>query len=512
MKVYYDESPAGAGKTERAIKGITRSKCKAVFVTERKESFWELHNRIATISAAMGTRPCVRHIHGDMDNLGGSVSKAVEELPHSYVSVDHVIVIITHSAFLGSDFSAFAGWRIVIDEVPAFLDFQEKTTHLDAAYFCRHYTLQHISGDWHAVAATDKGLALSAADVRADDSHRHLSVFHKRVLEASRPDANRYVLCNLPKWSAMEERNVQWCWASTFSLRELSAFERVELLGNRFRSDIGSLLTQFFDGEDVDWEELPPLTNSRSFAQRRVHISYFSDRPSAKSLFGKDFGQAALTGIGAYLVNVLPKGNSIWSANDTGVFGEPTPRQMLGLPSADYVSPKQAGTNRFTDLSHAAIIYAAKPSPNLCSLLKALGIDPDNWTRSIEHETILQFVTRTSVRDPGNATSVHLYVFDREQAEYLKEYFYGLPHVSAYVTRVPLTLAIPDKSKGGRPPKVRTPQEHDVWKAEKRKKDAERKRKERADGPVAKAKANEVYDYAAMLSRSASILSYAPSR
>jgi hypothetical protein len=476
VKVYYDESAAGAGKTERAIEGIARSSCKTLFVTERKESFGELHHRITTISSKLGTRPTVRHIHGDMDNVGRSVSKAVEELPFSFASLDHVIVIITHAAFLSSDFSGFAGWRIVIDEVPAFLDFQEKTTHLDAAYFNRHYTLQHLNRDWHAVATTAAGHALSVADVRADDSHGHLSVFHTRVLEASQPDANRFVLCNLPDWGAMEERKVKWCWASTFSLRELSPFDRVELLGNRFRSDIGSMLAQFFDSEDVEWEELPPLTNTRPFALRHVHIRYFSERPAAKSLFGGEFGRAALPEIGKYLSDVLPAGNSIWSANDTGVFGQPTPRQMLGLPTNDYLSPKQAGTNRFSGLSHAAIIYAAKPCPNLRGLLKALDIDPDHWTRSIEHEAILQFVTRTSVRDPDNSTPVYLYVFDRSQADYLKDYFEGLPHVLADITAVPLAVAIPEKSKGGRPAITRTPQEQAAWEAEKRQKGAERKR------------------------------------
>lgn len=487
MKVYYDESPAGAGKTHRAIEGITRTKCKALFVTERKESFSELKQRIIKSSNEQGTRPTLRGIHGEMENLGGSVSKSVEDLPLHFDILDHVVAIITHAAFLTSDLSGFAGWRIVIDEVPAFLDFQEKSTHLDEAYFSRYYSLQSVTDDWHAVIATDEGMALSASDVRADDSHKHLSVFHTRVLEASQPDAHRHVLCNLPEWSAMEERKVKWCWASTFSLLELAAFDRIELLGNRFRSDIGSMLTQFFDGEDVEWEELPPLTDRRALVSRPVHIRYFSERDSAKSLFGGDFGMTALPEIGSYLASVLPAGNSIWTANDSGIYGQPTPKQLLGLPTNDYLSPKQAGTNKYASLSHAAIIYAAKPSPNLRSLLKALAIDPDHWTRSIEHEAILQFVTRTSVRDPLNANPVWLYVFDRAQAEYLKDYFDGLPHVEADVSAIQLSIEIPEKSKGGRPPDVRTPEEQVAWKDAKRKKDAERKRRKRAEGAASPA-------------------------
>ena len=484
-KVYYDESPAGAGKTERAIEGLVRTPIKAIFVTERKESFPEIEARIREISSKMGTRPIIAHIHGDMESLATSVANAVGEIPNRYGHVDHVIVIITHAALLTSDFSGFNGWWIVIDEVPAFLDFEEKSTHLDSAYFARHYRLNKVHGDWHMVTATTAGLAISAADVRADDSHSHLSVFHARVLDASRPESGRYVLCNLPNWVAMEERKVKWCWASTFSLRELAAFERIELLGNRFRSDIGSMLTQFFDSDDVEWEPLPTLSHKRQFVKRKVHVHYFADRPAAKSLFGDSYGQAALREIGYHLATVLPKGNSIWSANGTGVFGQPTPKKLLGLPASDYISPKQAGTNRFSGLSHAAIIYAAKPCPNLRGLLLALNIDPSDWTRSIEHEAILQFVTRTSVRDPNNSTPVSLYVFDRAQAQYLKDYFDSLHHVEADVSQVPLEVTIPVKSRGGRPATIRTPREQAEWLAEKRRKDAARKRHSREKVAIA---------------------------
>lgn len=476
MKVYYDESPAGAGKTERAVLGITRSKCKALIVTERKESFPELRKRIVAFASQQETHPSIRLIHGETDNSAGSVAKEVENLPTYYSDVDHVIVIITHSALLQSDFSGFSGWRIVIDEVPAFLNFEEKATHLDAPYFSRHYALRQVSDLWYAVEPTPEGANLTPADVRADDSHNHLGVFHSRILEAARPNATRYVLCNLPQWSAMEKRKVKWCWASTFSLRELAAFDHVELLGNRFRSDVGSHLSRFFDIDDVEWVELPPLP-TRSFATRRVHISYFSDqREASKSLFQQEGGQVTLRAIGVYLRSVLTPRHSIWSANDVSERDQPSPKECLGLPSNDYLKPKQAGTNEYMGFSQAAMIYAAKPSSNLRSLLNACEIDPSLWTRSVEHETILQFVTRTSVRDPNSTAPVHLYVFDRAQAEYLLEYFAALPHVSATTSHVSLEVDVPSKQKVGRPRKIRTPEEQVVWENEKRLKDRDRKR------------------------------------
>lgn len=480
MKVYYDESPAGQGKTQRSIETLCRSVCKALFITERRHSFDELENEMRRIAGGFGKRPLIRHIHSDTANRGESVSTEIERLPEHHSDCDHIIVIATHAALLRSDFSGFVGWRIVIDEVPAFLDFEEKQTHLDADFFKRHYALEHVIDKWHAITLTEEGAQISVAHVRADQSHAHLGVFHARVAEASRPGAKRLVLGNLANWREMADRKVQWCWASVFSLRELEAFDRVELLGNRFRSDIGSILTRWLEVQDVEWEALPPLTNTRLFARRRVSIHYFTDRAASKSLFASPDGQNALRLIGSYLATVLPKAHSIWTANQTADRCAPTPKALLALPEDDYLTPRQAGTNRHMSVSYATAIYSAKPSANLRSLLSALGINTEAWTRSVEYETILQFMTRTSVRSPTNSTPVELWVFDREQAAYLKEYFDILPHTTATTTRVPLALELAPKSKGGRPAKVMTPEERKAQKDEQRRRDAARKREKRA--------------------------------
>lgn len=481
VKVYYDDSPTGVGKTTRAITSLCRQPCKALFITERKNAFDELEGEVRRISAQLGKRPpLIRRVHSDPGNRGGSVVEEIEALPERYAGCSHLIVIATHAALLRSSFSDFAGWRIVIDEVPAFLDFEEKRTHLDASFFERHYALEHVIGRWHAITLTEAGHGITAAEVRADQSHAHLGVFHARVIEASRPGAKRVVLSNLADWQEMADRKVQWCWASVFSLRELAAFDRVELLGNRFRSDIGSILADWLEVEEVEWEALPSLTSARRFEYRPLTIHYFFDRPASKSLFASDQGQRALEAIGKHLATVLPAAHSIWTANDTAEPGAPTPKALLGLPENDYLTPRQAGTNRHMSVSHAAAIYSAKPSANLRGLLTALHLDPTIWTRSVEFETILQFVTRTSVRDPANGTPVHLWVFDREQATYLKDYFDTLPHVAATMSHVPLGVGLVRAAQGGRPVIVLTPEEQERRKADRRRRDAERKRLKRA--------------------------------
>ena len=477
MRVFVDESRAGAGKTQAAINRIVSRPCKTLFITERRDSFAELEERFRKAARKAKTDPPIRHIHSG--NHGGrGVVKRIAELPEDYSALAHVIVIATHEALLRSDFSGFNGWQIVIDEVPRFLDFQEKRTPLDAAFFQRHYTLTGMADGWSTVDLTPAGRGLTAADVRNDDSHSHLNLFHARVLEAGQPNGTRKVMCNLPDWSEMKGKKVTWCWASVFSLRALDAFDRIELLGNRFSDDIGSRITFLLDREDVEWEPLPPLPAQAEAAPRSVAIHFFSDRPSGKVWFGSESGQQVLRGIGEHLSATLPR-KAIWTANENGDRDQPAPKEVLALDKHTFVKPKQAGTNKFRKLHNAAIIYAAKPCQNLLSLLKVLGISPQVWTRSVEFEAVLQFATRTSVRDPKSTMPVSLWVFDREQALYLKEYFDAQPHITTSMIQVPLAIDIPPKRKGGRPVVVRTPEQEAAFKTERRRRDAERKRRSR---------------------------------
>jgi hypothetical protein len=444
MKVYVDESPAGAGKTEDAIARIVAKKVKVLFVTERIESFPELRNRIGKAAARVGSSPRIREIHAATPNRGRSVITEVESLPEFYLTTDHVIVMITHAAMLRADYEGFSGWEMVIDEVPNFLASQTVSTSLDRPYFERFYQLSELSGPWSAVTLTDDGRKLSAAHVRDDDSHSYLSNFHQRVIEASRPNAHRQVLCNLPHFGGMEDRAVSWIWASTFSMLQLKHFDRVELLGNRFLSNIATRLVKFLDGEQVEWIKLPNLKSARPYARRNVHIHYFSERPgSASWLTGS--GADLIKEIGCYLSKALPTGRSIWSTNNCL-------RELLDaqLDSGDYVRPRQAGTNQYQRLSSAAIIYTAKPSPEMEGLLVALDQNRSAWIESVEHEAVLQFLTRTSIRDPQSSAPVDLYVFDKAQAEYLATYFSSLGHASISLTQVPLKTPIPSKMTPGR--------------------------------------------------------------
>jgi hypothetical protein len=287
---------------------------------------------------------------------------------------------------------------------------------------------------------TKAGRKLDGGDLQHDDSHRHLRLFHQRVTAAS-CDTRRTVICNLSSWESMGSDNIKWTWWSLFSLNQLEAFEMVTILANRFMDSItAKMLEVWSDG--IEW--LPRSSaGARQLVHRHVDIRCFSERPSSLRFFETDIGKRNLAKVGSWIGSRVDESRFIWSANAAA-------RSALDLPRACYLKPRQAGTDRYMHCTQAAMIYAAKPNQNVRSVLRLLGVDPAFWTQTAEYETILQFLTRTSIRNVASGVTAAIYVYSLDQAEYLKRFFDSQPHITSEIEFIDLDLGHP-VAKIGRP-------------------------------------------------------------
>lgn len=441
--VHVDESAVGVGKTERAILRALHLPARWLFAVERRDSVDELAARMAA-HAGSGVEPRIVKIKSHPAQRGFSVRQEVEALPTRYEN-GHVIALCTHEALLMSDLADFHGWNLVIDEVPNVLLMQEVQSKLDLAFFATHYALTRINDEWSKVTLTDQGRDITGSDLYQDDSHRHLRLFHQRVARST--DSTRAVLCNLHSWDGMEHGDVKWVWWSLFSVRELESFAKIYCLGNGFMAAVSTKMMRVWD-QDAEWH-VTSTNGTRQVAPRRVSVRYFSsDRPAAKSFFESAKGQQALTAIGNHIAARVPHNRFIWSANEVAV-----PPLRATLPSSGQLKPKQAGTGKWMHCTDAAMIYAAKPNPNVRSVLDAIGVSHADWVQTAEFETVLQFVTRTSIRDVGSAAHATVYVFDRWQAQYLMTFFASQAHIDADIEWIDLGLTFKQEKPG---PKVRT--------------------------------------------------------
>jgi hypothetical protein len=180
----------------------------------------------------------------------------------------------------------------------------------------------------------------------------------------------------------------------------------------------------------LNWERIDADVTHRPCTPRHLEIRYFSEhRGASRTHFDSLQGKAALGKIAAYL---SLQSEFIWTCNKTDrpVFGQALRR--------NYLTPHQAGSNSWSHINAAAIIYSAKPDPFEAQILEERGIDADAVIQTRERETIYQFVSRTSIRDPDSGAPVIAYVFDRKQAEALQSRFDEHPHVITELTLIDL--------------------------------------------------------------------------
>lgn len=463
MIVHYDQSPVGTGKTRRVIQKAVSHQGRWLFALQRHTAIEELRLRIGKAAQSHNTAPKLEVIRSEKAKRGYSVRQEVEALPEKYDRASHVIAMCTHAALTMTDIRGFAGWHLVVDELPPAFSMQEIGSQRDEAFFREHFALEHVHGAWSKISCTDAGRKLDGSILQQDDSHQHLRLLHRRVLDSERI-TERHVVCNLADWSEMTKPKLRWTWWDYFSVRELAAFESVQFLANGFSQSFPSRLWKLRE-PDVKWREIK-THDDRPLQRRGVTITWFHERQASKNMFAGPKGRGALERIAAYIAEDAGDAKLIWSGNREVV--EPLTKH---LSMADYLTPKQAGANCWMDRTRAVMMYATKPSPSVGSVLDALGVEQQDWIESEEYETILQFVTRTSVRDVSSREHVYIYVFDRDQAKYLMRFFEAQPHIYPECRHVDLGL---DLAAGKSGPKVQslTPTEIEVAQIERRRKRA----------------------------------------
>jgi hypothetical protein len=264
----------------------------------------------------------------------------------------------------------------------------------------------------------------------------------------------------------------EWVWWSLFHPQQIAAFDHVEFLGNGFTKSVSFAL---FSNPSIQWETVSHM-GSRPLRHRNARVVYYSDRPTSLFYLRSPAGQSDLAKVARYIADVTPE-PLFWSANSSIKDSiEPI------LTTENYRLPRQAGSSRLMGFHHAAMFYAAKPSSEVESAICGLGSSAAQWVSTNEYEAILQFLTRTSVRDVSSTRDVVLHVFNREQAEYLKTFFDSQPHITATIEKVDLALSTQEKSVGGRPRKILTAEEREAIEATKREKRKLAMREKRAAG------------------------------
>lgn len=467
--VNFDDSPTGSGKTARIIRRLARKPIRAIYCSERIVTATEIQAAIDREALRYRTVPIFRIINSDL----GYVSAQIKQVQDATASFPHVIIFLTHAA-LEKDLGGFEDFSIVIDEIPKFVDSKTLNTKLTLDHYRRAYRLEPIDSQWSKVSLTDYGRSLSVTDIRNDTnlSGSETHKFHEHILASH--SSYKTVIVRGIDWDVIGKD--EWFWTSFNSMRNFATFNDVTILANRCMEACQIKMIQKADEKFAAPGDLPivwkPVSciprKTPAVKPRKVTIRYYCEQHLSKTYLESAAGHAALNNIGADLAK---RGEMIWSANNSSRKGE-TPSAILSKHlTSRYLKPRQAGSNEFRHYHEAAIIFAGNPSTQIEGLLAFLGIDKKSWQASVEHETILQFVTRTSIRDAHSSADVTFTVFDRDDADYVANYLRGLGH-DVSVIYVDLGIVIRRKPAG----RIKLPEEERIA----RRKETKRKSKAKA--------------------------------
>lgn len=462
--LFYDARPCGSGKTYTEIADIIVDGGLHIYAVEKKEAMAEVESMIHRLAAKVGMTMRVERIYsrsqvpdlmpdGSLYRSGSANVKAdIEALPGRYLS-GNVIVLITHEGLKMADLSGFGNWSLTIDETPSIWDRQTINIALAsmADHFAAHYGLKRLTDTSSEIVMRTGGDTVMTKAMAQDDMARAVSVLHARVLSDSVS-----VTTDLKSWTAILDGK-GFTWSSIWSPEQLPIFRRVHVLANDFDH---SVTFQIFRKRwpEIEWASLNRETHRR-YAMRDVVIRYYAESHTASRGFWRtDTGQRHLRMIVMDLSRTFEPTSHIWMCNgeDEPLFRHPDPDEGSMVPGIK-LSPRQQGSNKFMSVCNATMVYTSKPDKKDRAILREIGLDAQYVVDSREREPIVQFATRTSVRDAQSIETVTLTVYDREQAEHLARYFERTGYCRPTMHLVDLGLAYHvHESKSGRPKVVLT--------------------------------------------------------
>lgn len=433
--MYYDPRPCGAGKTYQEISYILENPGRYLYAVEKRSRMKEFEADIRKRASETGvmiktSRICSAHDAGEIMADGtvsrhGStnVRKDVEDLPHLFPNPrEHRIVLITHEALKMVDASEFSGWHLTIDETPSVWDKQSLSVNVDNSrdFLRDNYVIEPLTKTQsRIVMRSDEGFEpLSVRDLARDSFSKTATVLHQRI-----GSERIEVTTELSSWNELDADNTAFEWSSIWSPEGLKAFSRVHVLANAFdRSVTFQLFTKKWP--EIKWKKLDRPTQTRH-ARRKVTIHCYAWGHEAKrNLWNSAKGKANLRLIAMDVRNRIGDSGHIWMCNgdDERVLTYPDAEEGYIIPGYK-LSPRQQGSNRYSAIHNATMLYTSKPTTSERAALREIGIDAQYVIDSREREVMVQFACRTSVRDAKSTEPVNLFVYDFAQANHLKEYF-----------------------------------------------------------------------------------------
>lgn len=462
-------SAPGGGKSETIIEEMATTTAVYLFVLPRIELIAEQIARLEARAIAAGRSPTIVPIHSDRPGVKRGVVPALREAIDGDVA-PHTVIVTTHAAAMGLYPDEFQELHVRWDELPEAAT-PSGSIGLATSWPAMHerYTLTP-SGEtgWSRVSLRPGAANFSLGQIRGDVGGTKLTDFHRLASSGS-----RVVEVDIPAW---EDAGVPAAspvrWRSIWSLGALRFAASVKVAAAGYPGSLADHAARRAGGVRV---EVVHVGGSRT-GQPRIRIYYYAEHPGSTGWWEKKEGRSCLVAISRHLEAIEFDG--YWASNsviENFFYGR--------FEGADQVKPKLAGTNSLRHHNACAMIYSAKATPDDEAIIKALGLNREDIQTAREDEDLYQFVCRGAIRDLDFSGDYAVYLYDRGQAERLRDRLIGAGYTDVSTEPVTeagiLDVARPHNPRGEKLAKATATETAAEREVRLRAKDAQRKRDSR---------------------------------
>jgi hypothetical protein len=377
--------------------------------------------------------PVIRKAHGEMYKedssktkipVGKQIGLVKDDLES--LGIEFCIVFITHRALFMRKWSAWKGYRLVIDEAPEVMTSGQlhPNRKLSRNFVKGHFEAPVLKdGDCYGLDLSEDGrLALSSL-IEAENPDPLTKVL-KEMLDASKQE-NGKLYVRAQEWDDYDSNELSWF--GYIDPRFLAPFDEVWILGDALEeTEVFKLWRDLFL---VQWEH-HQIESPRKW---KVPIG---DRARAK--YYNAHREASLTRFNDPEEEVLNKIETNLSANKTPI-GFWTTNESIRLKGfklqGEYIEPKAHGRNDLMHHKSGAYFAAIQPSGFEEGLVKQVfGMTPDELVIARHRRPILQHMMRGVLRDPDSKECFVQHVYSRADALYLRSRLHcEIEHVEGVV-------------------------------------------------------------------------------
>ena len=436
MKITNYHGRTGSGKSKQMKENIVRRRGRHLLVVPRKTSIQECYDDLLRLRTALHLDfPIRRFLREDRKRYDTKISKEITDCAAKYLHEDdHCCLIITQAAFQQLDPARFSDWHLKLDEL---LTNGNPSGSLYAPVMWRglakmfSVTRLTKSDLARGIDPSLKWLRLrkgiEAKDVMRDPrlSKEDLNLFHRVASPIP-------VYIDAKSIKDIGRRRCDWC--SPWTLDQADSYASLEIAA----CDIEQSLMHLLSPRNYDKVLVPSDVSAA-----RIRILYFdgSSATCSANYWETDQGKANLTLVGKEIAR--RGGADYWTCNESAesVLKPLMPKhsatrerkrkddgeaEVLNEVDGTWIRQQQDGINLYRECTSCAILISSKAQEHESIFAKlSPAASRAAISKGREDGLIFQFVSRGVIRMQSYAGDYTIYVYDRQQAEALRDKLVG---------------------------------------------------------------------------------------